>query len=293
MFPPSSFVNPMPLAHTDTPRDNDPKGGSQYVDKKYCIHSNLSHVFFPNVNDTYNQLFLESKAEKLVGWEKTKPIMTVRSCTRPCMYTGVKKKISIIELTTVSARGNTKQKFTLQFKIIGKYTGVQKLAYQLNEEAERKERPIREIRSKVMYGSTCADMQVDVMGECLSSITAYVVGDDIWMETEVESLGSGRPQCADVCGCRVRNCFAARFTTLRTISKLQEQLISSVVVASLKRTSYPQMYMMQMVHCLKQPEETGGSDSGEIATRTQATDDRYRVLPWPEDCTVVVCLHVK
>ncbi|GFT10247.1 transposable element Tcb2 transposase [Trichonephila clavipes] len=35
---------------------------------------------------------------------------------------------------------------------------VEKLAYQLNEEAERKERPIRRL-SKVMYGSTCADMQ--------------------------------------------------------------------------------------------------------------------------------------
>ncbi|GFV16431.1 transposable element Tcb2 transposase [Trichonephila clavipes] len=51
---------------------------------------------------------------------------------------------------------------------------VEKLAYQLNEEAERTERPIRRL-SKVMYGSTCADMQVDVMGECLSSIK-YVVG---------------------------------------------------------------------------------------------------------------------
>ncbi|GFX62090.1 transposable element Tc3 transposase [Trichonephila clavipes] len=51
---------------------------------------------------------------------------------------------------------------------------VEKLAYQLNEEAERTERPIREL-SKVMYGSTCADMQVDVMGECLSSIK-HVVG---------------------------------------------------------------------------------------------------------------------
>ncbi|GFV95647.1 transposable element Tcb2 transposase [Trichonephila clavipes] len=28
--------------------------------------------------------------------------------------------------------------------------------------------------------------------------------------------------------------------------------------------------------------------AGEIARRL---DDRYRVLPWPEDCTVVVCLH--
>ncbi|GFS74893.1 uncharacterized protein TNCV_1395731 [Trichonephila clavipes] len=51
---------------------------------------------------------------------------------------------------------------------------VEKLAYQLNEEAERTERPIRRL-SKVMYGSTCADMQVDVIGECLSSIK-HVVG---------------------------------------------------------------------------------------------------------------------
>ncbi|GFX88496.1 transposable element Tcb1 transposase [Trichonephila clavipes] len=51
---------------------------------------------------------------------------------------------------------------------------VEKLAYQVNEEEERTERPIRRL-SKVMYGSTCADMQVDVMGECLSSIK-HVVG---------------------------------------------------------------------------------------------------------------------
>ncbi|GFS72225.1 transposable element Tc1 transposase [Trichonephila clavipes] len=41
---------------------------------------------------------------------------------------------------------------------------VEKLAYQLNEEAERTERPIRRL-SKVMYGSTCADMQVDPQRE--------------------------------------------------------------------------------------------------------------------------------
>ncbi|GFV64890.1 transposable element Tcb2 transposase [Trichonephila clavipes] len=54
---------------------------------------------------------------------------------------------------------------------------VEKLAYQLNEEAERTKRPIRRL-SKVMYGSTFADMQVDVMGECLSSIK-HVVGREI------------------------------------------------------------------------------------------------------------------
>ncbi|GFT52260.1 hypothetical protein TNCV_8941 [Trichonephila clavipes] len=32
--------------------------------------------------------------------------------------------------------------------------------------------------------------------------------------------------------------------------------------------------------------------AGEIARHTtQAKDDRYRVLTWPADCTVVVCLH--
>ncbi|GFW83019.1 hypothetical protein TNCV_4604461 [Trichonephila clavipes] len=30
--------------------------------------------------------------------------------------------------------------------------------------------------------------------------------------------------------------------------------------------------------------------AGEIARHTRL-DDRYGVLPWPEDCTVVVCLH--
>ncbi|GFS54855.1 transposable element Tcb2 transposase [Trichonephila clavipes] len=54
---------------------------------------------------------------------------------------------------------------------------VETLAYQLNEEAERTERPIRRL-SEVMYGSTCADMQVDVMGECLSSIK-HVVGREM------------------------------------------------------------------------------------------------------------------
>ncbi|GFT90577.1 uncharacterized protein TNCV_2729241 [Trichonephila clavipes] len=54
---------------------------------------------------------------------------------------------------------------------------VEKLAYQLKEEAERTERPIRRL-SKVMYGSICADMQVDVMGECLSSIK-HVVGREM------------------------------------------------------------------------------------------------------------------
>ncbi|GFU71648.1 transposable element Tcb2 transposase [Trichonephila clavipes] len=40
------------------------------------------------------------------------------------------------------------------------------------------------------------------------------------------------------------------------------------------------------------PEETGGRQREKsLDTRHRRMDDRYRVLPWPEDCTVVVCLH--
>ncbi|GFX42632.1 transposable element Tcb2 transposase [Trichonephila clavipes] len=121
---------------------------------------------------------------------------------------------------------------------------VEKLAYQLNEEAERTERPITRL-SKVMYGSTCADMQVDVMGECLSSIK-HVVGTTsgcFYPRSNHWEVG-GRPQC-DKCGCRVRNCSQHRFTTLETISNY--------------RNSYP------------------GFSSGRPRGTTPA-DDRYIVL---------------
>ncbi|GFX04618.1 hypothetical protein TNCV_2773491 [Trichonephila clavipes] len=40
------------------------------------------------------------------------------------------------------------------------------------------------------------------------------------------------------------------------------------------------------------PEETGGRQREKLLdTRHRRLDDRYRVLPWPEDCTVVVSLH--
>ncbi|GFW56576.1 transposable element Tc1 transposase [Trichonephila clavipes] len=121
---------------------------------------------------------------------------------------------------------------------------VETLAYQLNEEAERTERPIRRL-SKVMYDSTCADMQVDVMGECLSSIK-HVVGTTsgcFYPRSNHWEVG-GRPQC-DKCGCRVRNCSQHSFTTLETISNY--------------RNSYP------------------GFSSGR-PRGTTPTDDRYIVL---------------
>ncbi|GFX88795.1 uncharacterized protein TNCV_1558401 [Trichonephila clavipes] len=39
------------------------------------------------------------------------------------------------------------------------------------------------------------------------------------------------------------------------------------------------------------PEETGGRQREKsLDTRHRRLDDRYRILPWSEDCTVVVCL---
>ncbi|GFW86960.1 hypothetical protein TNCV_1383761 [Trichonephila clavipes] len=90
-----------------------------------------------------------------------------------------------------------------------------------------------------MYGSTCADMQVDVMGECLSSIK-HVVG---------EQLSGG-----------------------------------SVVVVH--EEPHPQMTGTLSYR----PEETGGRQRKKsLDTRHRRLDDRYRVLPWPEDSLWSVC----
>ncbi|GFW85527.1 transposable element Tcb1 transposase [Trichonephila clavipes] len=71
---------------------------------------------------------------------------------------------------------------------------VEKLAYQLNEEAERTERPIRRLTVKIT--PSC----------CLSEKWRIInLLDDIWMLLpEVESLGSWRKAAVDKCGCRVR-----------------------------------------------------------------------------------------
>ncbi|GFX48807.1 uncharacterized protein TNCV_901891 [Trichonephila clavipes] len=68
---------------------------------------------------------------------------------------------------------------------------VEKLAYQLNEEAERTERPIRRL-SKVMYGSTCADRlgQKKQAGE-IARHTTQVTGRPISRFTVARRLHGG------------------------------------------------------------------------------------------------------
>ncbi|GFV73050.1 transposable element Tcb1 transposase [Trichonephila clavipes] len=163
-------------------------------------------------------------------------------------------------------------------------------------------------------------MQVDVMGECLSSIK-HVVGvrsvflaeiarriadkitpscclsekwriinllDDIWMLLpEVESLGEdgGRPQC-DKCGCGVR-------IAHNIVSRLWRQFQTTGTAIRGFSSGRPRgTTPADDRYIVLQARRNRRQTAGKIARHTtQATDERYRVLPWPEDCTVVVCLH--
>ncbi|GFW51462.1 hypothetical protein TNCV_4211401 [Trichonephila clavipes] len=69
--------------------------------------------------------------------------------------------------------------------------------------------------------------------------------------------------------------------------KLQETAIRGSVVV-VHEEPHPQMTGTLSYR----PEETGGRQREKsLDTRYRRLDDLYRVLPWPEDCTVVVCLH--
>ncbi|GFW92377.1 transposable element Tcb2 transposase [Trichonephila clavipes] len=165
----------------------------------------------------------------------------------------------------------------------------------MNEEAERTEKPIRRL-SKVMYGSTYADMQVDVMGECLSSIK-HVVGGEMANNQSVrrhlDAFTRGRIIGKLEEGRSVTS-VAAEFGIAHSIvSRLWRQfqttgtaIRGSVVVVH--EEPHPQMTGTLSYR----PEETGGRQREKsLDTRHRRLDDRYRILPWPEDCTVLVCLH--
>ncbi|GFT48271.1 transposable element Tcb2 transposase [Trichonephila clavipes] len=163
---------------------------------------------------------------------------------------------------------------------------VEKLAYQLNEEAERTERPIRRL-SNVMYDSTCADMQVDVMGECLSSIK-HVVGTTsgcfFTRGRIIGKLEEGRSVTSVAAEFEIAHSIVSRLW--RQFQTTGTAIRGSVVVVH--EEPHPQMTGTLSYR----PEETGGRQREKsLDTRHRRLDDRYRVLPWSEDCTVVVCLH--
>ncbi|GFY25793.1 transposable element Tc3 transposase [Trichonephila clavipes] len=144
--------------------------------------------------------------------------------------------------------------------IILLYTGVkikdevEKLAYQLNEEAERTKKTNQEINS--------------------------LNPTELLPQREMANNQS------------VRRHLDA-FTRGRIIGKLEEgcsvtrtAIRGSVVVVH--EEPHPQMTGTLSYR----PDETGGRQREKsLDTRHRQLDDRYRVLPWPEDCTVVVCLH--
>ncbi|GFV21169.1 hypothetical protein TNCV_4268021 [Trichonephila clavipes] len=69
--------------------------------------------------------------------------------------------------------------------------------------------------------------------------------------------------------------------------KLQEKLSGGSVVV-VHEEPHPQMTGTLSYR----PEETGGRQREKsLDTRHRRLDDRNRVLPWPEDCKMVVCLH--
>ncbi|GFV09044.1 hypothetical protein TNCV_2738101 [Trichonephila clavipes] len=113
---------------------------------------------------------------------------------------------------------------------------VETLAYQLNEEAERTERPIRRLTVKITP-SCCLSEKWRIIKSVRRHLDAFTRG--------------------------------------RIIGKLEEgRSVTNDGTLSYK------------------PEETGGRQREKsLDTRHRRLDDRYRVLPWPEDCTVVVCLH--
>ncbi|GFV36088.1 hypothetical protein TNCV_346041 [Trichonephila clavipes] len=145
----------------------------------------------------------------------------------------------------------------------------------MNEEAERTERPIRRL-SKMMYGSTCADMQVDVIGECLDAFTRGRIIGKLVEGRSVTSVAAEFGIAHSIVS-RLWRQFQTTGTAIRGFS------------SGRPRGTTPADDRYIVLQARRNRRQT----AGEIARHTTQVTGRpiYRVLPWPEDCTVVVCLH--
>ncbi|GFW85690.1 hypothetical protein TNCV_853401 [Trichonephila clavipes] len=125
------------------------------------------------------------------------------------------------------------------------------------------------------------------MGECLSSIK-HVVGTTSGRfsprSNHWEKLEEGRSVTS----------VAAEFGIAHSIvSRLWRQFQTTRTAIRGFSSGRSQGTTPQMTSTLSyRPEEKGGTQREKsLDTRQRRLDDRYRVLPWPEDFTVVVCLH--
>ncbi|GFT23751.1 transposable element Tcb2 transposase [Trichonephila clavipes] len=159
---------------------------------------------------------------------------------------------------------------------------VEKLAYQLNEEAEWTERQIRRL-SKVMYGSTGTDMQVDVMGECLSSIK-HVVGREMANNQSVR-----RHLNAFTRGRIIEKLEEGRSVTSMAAEFGIDHSIVSRLWKQFQTTGTAIRGLVVVVHEEPRPQMTGTlsyrtEETGDrqreksLDTRHRRLDDRYRVL---------------
>ncbi|GFW71463.1 hypothetical protein TNCV_3459891 [Trichonephila clavipes] len=100
---------------------------------------------------------------------------------------------------------------------------------------------------------------------------------------EVESLGSWRKAAVGQVWLQSSELLTASFHDFGDNFKLQEQLSGGSVVV-VHEAPHPQMTGTLSYS----PEETGSRQRAKsLDTRHRRLDDRYRVLPWPEDCMVV------
>ncbi|GFX33506.1 transposable element Tcb2 transposase [Trichonephila clavipes] len=170
--------------------------------------------------------------------------------------------------------------FIILYTGVQNYDEVEKLAYQLNEEAEWAERPIRRL-SKVMYGSTCADMKVDVMGECLSSIKNVVGVRSVFLAKEIARRIAVKitPSCCLSEKWRIINLLDDIWMLLprgRIIGKLEEGRSVTSVAAEFELLLTASFHDFGDNFKL-QEQLSGGFSSGRPRGTTPA-DDRYIVL---------------
>ncbi|GFT97739.1 hypothetical protein TNCV_4229271 [Trichonephila clavipes] len=121
-----------------------------------------------------------------------------------------------------------------------------------------------------MYGSPCADMQT-TSGFFYPRSNHWEVGGSLSVTSVAAEFGIAHSIVS-----RLWRQFQTTGTAIR----------GSVVVVH--EDPHPQI-TGRLSH---RPKETGGRQREKsLDTRHRRLDDRYRVLPWPEDCTLVVCLH--